>query len=168
MLVIEEIQYLKPRIWLGNNSIDHYLLQHWLQVKDQSPVLYLNMYHIMLCSRSESPSSEECKMVRKQLLLPEDGMVLMRPVTFVIYNDEMKHYFTVAMNYKRLHVTTYCQNYTIEKSHFAQEPAIWARPHIWRNISIIFNWVIPAQQPTWWAIDWKQVSIVSEMLLYQV
>ena len=159
----KEIQYLKPGFWLGNHSIDRYLRQCWLQVKDWSPVLYLNTYHLVLCSQEDSPTSEECKTVRRQLLLPEDGAVPMRPVTFILHNDETRHYFTVAMNYERLHVTTYGRNYKIEKSHYATEPMQWAGPHIWRNICIIFNWAIPEERPTWWAIDWKQVRLFLEI-----
>jgi len=77
MMAIEEIQYLKPGLWLRNNSIDLYLLQHWLKGQDQSPVLYLNTYHIVVCSRSESPSHEEYQTIRRQLLLPEGGVVPM-------------------------------------------------------------------------------------------
>jgi hypothetical protein len=157
--VIEEIQYLKPEAWVGNNSIDRYLLQHWVQVKDKSPVLYLNTYQIILCSRHLLPSREECQTVRRQLLLPEGGMVTMRPVAFVIYNDETKHYFTVVMNYDRLHVTTYGR-FSRDKEGYAPEPTKWAGPHIWRNICTIFNWKVPVQQPIWWGIDWKQVSII--------
>jgi hypothetical protein len=156
--VIEEIQYLKPKAWLGNNSIDRYLLQHWAQVKDQSPVLYLNTYHIILCASHLPPSSEECRTVRRQLLLPEGGMIPMQPVAFIIYNDETKHYFTVVMNHNGLHITTYGR-LSIDKMGYAPEPNKWAGPHIWRNICKIFNWEIPVQQPVWWALDWKQVSL---------
>ena len=50
MPVAKEIPYLKPGHWLGNNSIDWYLLQHWHKVKGQSPMLYINPYHTTLCS----------------------------------------------------------------------------------------------------------------------
>jgi hypothetical protein len=153
MLVIEEIKYLKPGLWLGNNSINCYMLQHWLKIKDQSPVLYLSTYHIIVCSQGEPPSNKECRMIQRQLLLPEDGIVPMQPITFIIHNDFTRHYFTMAMHHDRLHVTTYSWNKDIDKCHYTPEPAEWAGPHIWRNICTLFNWAIPAQQPTWWAID---------------
>ena len=100
-----EIPYLKPGQWLGNNTIDRYLLQHWLKRQDESPVLYLNTYHIILCSHFNTPSSQEYKTVQRSLLLPENSVVPLRPVAFVIYNHETRHYFTVVINYKLHHIT---------------------------------------------------------------
>ena len=152
-----EIPYLTPGQWLGNNTIDRYLLQHWLKIKNESPVLYLNTYHAILCSRLDRPSSQECKTVRRSLLLPEDGMVPLRPVAFVIYNHETRHYFTVVMNYKSHHITTYGHHISSENAHYAQEPEKWAGPYIWKNVCTLFNWELPARKPTYWAIDWQQV-----------
>ena len=166
MPVAEEIPYLKPGCWLGNNSIDRYLLQHWHKVKDQSPMLYINTYHTILCSHHDSPSGEDCRSIRRALLLPEGGMVPMRPVAFVIYDHDSRHYFTVVMNYDLLHVTTYGHHITSEISDYAQDPEKWAGQNIWRNICIVFNWEIPAQKPIWWAIDWKQVSMSYALYIY--
>jgi hypothetical protein len=49
-LVISEMQFLELGKWLGNNSIDQYLHQHWLKVKDTSAVLYLSIYAMELCA----------------------------------------------------------------------------------------------------------------------
>ena len=68
-------------------------------------MLYLNTYHIILCSHFNTPSSQEYKTVQRSLLLPEDSVVPLRPVAFVIYNHETRHYFTVVINYKLHHIT---------------------------------------------------------------
>ena len=80
-----EISYIKPGQWWGNNTIDWYLLQHWLKIKDESPVLYLNTYHTIICSHLYTPSSQEYKTIWRSLLLTEDGMVPLRPIAFIIY-----------------------------------------------------------------------------------
>src|SRR5882762_3529046 len=54
-LVVEEMKYLNPGEYLGNNSIDLYLLQHWVKEKDISPVLYLWIEAVIMCSRQEAP-----------------------------------------------------------------------------------------------------------------
>lgn len=156
------MKYLEPGKWLGNNSIDHFLLQDWVKVKDTSLVLYLGIYAVESCSRPEGPNPEECSSIRRRLLLPEEGVVPMRPVACILYLDATRHYFVVVFNHQRLHVATLGQNYQVNKTHFDRNPQEWGGPHIWRNMCKIFGWRVPQQQPTLWAVDWIQVNIANK------
>ena len=93
-------------------------------------------------------------------------MVPLRPVAFVIYNHETRHYFTIIINYKLHHITTYGHHISSENAHYAQEPEKWGGQYIWKNICTLFNWELPERKPTYWAIDWKQVRDQSLFFLY--
>ena len=89
-------------------------------------------------------------------------------IAFVIYNHETRHYFTVVINYKLHHITTYSHHISSENAHYAWEPDKWGGQYIWRNVCTLFNWELPAQKLTYWAIDWKQVRDQSLFFLYHV
>ena len=162
-LVIDEMQFLAPGKWLGNNSIDQYLHQHWLKVKDTSAVLYLSLYAMELCARAEEPSEDECTAIRGRLLLPEDGDIDMRPVASVVFQASRSHYFTVVLNHKRLHVVTFGNDREKDGQHFDSDVNVWGGGNLWKNVCKIFRWEVPRRKPTWWAVDMKQVS---QILLY--
>jgi hypothetical protein len=155
--VVEEMKYLRPGQYLGNHSIDFYLLQHWVKVKDTSPVLYLWIDAVNVCARREVPSAEECSAIRRRLLLPVDGPIPMRPVACVIHEYERRHYFVVVFNYRRLHVAEYGRHIRAARCHTDRHPAAWGGPEIWRNICTLFGWDVPVEHPMWWAVDWIQV-----------
>ena len=86
------MKYLNPGEYLGNNSIDLYLLQHWVKEKDISPVLYLWIEAVTTCSRQEAPLPEQCSAIRRRLLLPIDGSIPMRPIACVVHEHDRDHY----------------------------------------------------------------------------
>jgi hypothetical protein len=156
------MKYLEPWKWLGNNSIDHFLLQHWVKVRNTSLVLYLSIYAVESCCRLEGPNPEECSAIRRRLLLPEEGVVPMCPVTCVIYVHETRHFFAAVFDHQRRHITTLGRNYKVNKTGIDHNPEEWCGPHIWRNMCMIFGWRVPQQQPTWWVVDWTQVNIANK------
>ena len=160
-LVVEEMKYLNPGEYLGNNSIDLYLLQHWVKEKDISPVLYLWIEAVTTCSRQEAPLPEQCSAIRRRLLLPIDGSIPMRPIACVVHEHDRDHYFVVVLNHRRLHVAEYGRDHRVDRRHIDHNPAAWGGPRLWRNTCLLFGWNIPVPHPTWWAIDWKQVIEVS-------
>jgi hypothetical protein len=145
---------------LGNNSIDFYLLQHWFRERDTSPVLYLWIEAIVVCSKPEAPSTAECSAIRQRLLLPTDRAIPMRPIACVVYEHTRKHYFVALLNHRRHHVAVCGKGHKVNRSHVDHSPLEWAGPNIWRNSCIIFGWDIPIPHPTWWAVDFKQVISV--------
>lgn len=163
VLAIDEIKYLKPTAWLGCNSMDHYLLQQWVKVKDSSAVWHLGILDLLECIKTEPPPPDVCLSIRRRLLMPEEGDTPMRPVAAIYYDHETKHYFTVLLNYERLHVTTFGRRDSIEKKcRFDLQPQSWNGQNIWRNVCIIFGWPLPDTRPTWWAWEWKWVNTHSE------
>jgi hypothetical protein len=91
-LVVDKMKYLDLGKWLGNNSIDHFLLQDWVKVKDTSFVLYLGIYAVESGSRPEGPNTQECSSIRRWLLLPEEGVVPLRPVACILCLNATRHY----------------------------------------------------------------------------
>lgn len=157
-LVIDEMQFLEPGKWLGNNSIDQYLHQHWLKVKDTSAVLYLSIYAMELCARAEEPSEEECAAIRGRLLLSEDDDIDMRPVASVVFEASHGHYYAVVLNHSRQHVVTFGNKTNRDGQHLDSNVDVWGGENLWKNVCKIFRWDVPLHKPTWWAVDMRQVS----------
>lgn len=160
---MDEMNFLQPGKWLGNNIIDQYLLQNWLKVKNTSPVLYIGTYIVRACRR-DALTEEECVAMRKILLLPESDAIPIQPVAGVVHDANLKHFFVIVLDHKRLHVAVLGRLYNRDLAQVDQKPEKWGGMKIWRHVCKLFRWPIPLQRPTWWAVDWKQVS--SQELVY--
>lgn len=70
--------------WLGSNSMDHYLLQQWIKVKDSSATWHLGILDLLECMKLEPPPTDACLSIRRQLLIPEDPCVLLLQFTMAM------------------------------------------------------------------------------------
>ena len=128
-------------------------------------VLYLSTYTMEMCARAEEPSEDECSAIHGHLLLPKED-INMRPVASVVFNAKHSHYYTIVLNHKRLHVVTFGNNTEKDGQHFDTTVNLWGGENLWKNVYKVFRWEVPWRQPTWWAVDMRQVSCIQNYCCY--
>lgn len=149
-----ELPSVVPGSRLHLAVLDFYLTQEWYTVAQQAGpdkcfAFYLNRstaHHILSGTMPHT--------LRKQLLLPEEGIVQQRPVLFIQAGDDESPYLLVLLDYTANKVFLF--------GRFGRNPddtvyTTWNHNMLWDSIADAFGWPTEYKEPSAFQLDWVQV-----------
>jgi hypothetical protein len=131
-----EIRTLGCNIWLGGTILHFYTIRHWLNVRKEATMHFVDMSFTTGGIRA-LPTEEE-----KATHLKRNGHRLpipLRPVVFIVFHSN--HYFTVVFDYEKL--SAYVFGSSITQSGFFPEQVPWkdwSGPQLWDRVEALLGW----------------------------
>jgi len=153
---ILEINTLKDKQWIGASIMDFFLLHHWLQVRDDALMYYLDS-SISFAGYKEPPTVDEISQFRHRYLLHSNPRPP-QPIVFVALSGD--HYFPVVFDYSAL--TAFVFGFDINKTGVCVGESVqwhnWHGPALWVKFARLYGWPeVDFEDVSLVRIDWLQV-----------
>lgn len=161
--VIDVIDTVGYGEWMDAHIVDRFLLQQWMLAKNASPVVYLSITVIMACMGTPDLEAAEMQHFRNMLCLELRVASDFKPVVFVVYDDQTKHFFLCGFDYEKRAVLTWGRSW----SRAGTDEDAWDALQIWDRVAGLLGHDEISRPLLWQGFNWKQVR-PSRCILYGI
>ncbi len=166
--VIDSLHTVTPGVYLGGECIDFNLRTHWMRERNHACMWFVHLEAVRAFCTEEGPEEVELQYLRRQVCLPMDEEVPVRPVVFIRFFVD--HYFVVVVDYEENLMFTFGRHTNTDLAgvypHDEEDLEQWQAQWLWLHLQRLFRWEGFSMAPNQViSVNWPQVGAFPLLLL---